>query len=149
MEFEPGARTGFAFFGMQDELSRMFGRKVDLNLWAYVIMPEHVHLLIMPRQADYQMSTLLASIKRPVAFQARRIIGTEEPHFWQPGGGYDRNLIEPLTVHHEIEYIHANPVRRGLCDHPADYRYSSAGFWSGANAVPITMDKSLPDVPIT
>jgi len=31
VEFEPGARTGFAFFGMQDELSRILGRKVDLN----------------------------------------------------------------------------------------------------------------------
>jgi predicted nucleotidyltransferase len=30
-EFEPGARTGFAFFGMQDELSGILGRKVDLN----------------------------------------------------------------------------------------------------------------------
>jgi len=31
VEFEPGARTGFAFFAMQDELSRMLGRRVDLN----------------------------------------------------------------------------------------------------------------------
>ena len=31
VEFEPGARTGFAFFGMQDELSEILGRKVDLN----------------------------------------------------------------------------------------------------------------------
>lgn len=31
VEFEPGARTGLAFFGMQDELSELLGRKVDLN----------------------------------------------------------------------------------------------------------------------
>jgi len=31
VEFEPGARTGFAFFGMQDELSKVIGRRVDLN----------------------------------------------------------------------------------------------------------------------
>ena len=31
VEFEPGARTGFAFFGMQDELSEILGRKVDLQ----------------------------------------------------------------------------------------------------------------------
>jgi len=31
VEFEPDARTGFAFFGMQDELSQILGRKVDLN----------------------------------------------------------------------------------------------------------------------
>jgi predicted nucleotidyltransferase len=31
VEFEPGATPGFAFFGMQDELSEILGRKVDLN----------------------------------------------------------------------------------------------------------------------
>jgi len=31
VEFEPGVRTGFAFFGMQEELARMLGHKVDLN----------------------------------------------------------------------------------------------------------------------
>jgi predicted nucleotidyltransferase len=31
VEFEPGARTGFAFFGMQEELSALLGRRVDLN----------------------------------------------------------------------------------------------------------------------
>ena len=31
VEFEPGARTGFAFFGMQEELSQMIGRRVDLS----------------------------------------------------------------------------------------------------------------------
>ncbi len=31
VEFEPGTRVGLAFFGMQDELSELLGRKVDLN----------------------------------------------------------------------------------------------------------------------
>ncbi len=31
VEFEPGARTGFAFFGMQEQLAQILGRKVDLN----------------------------------------------------------------------------------------------------------------------
>jgi len=31
VEFEPGVRTGFAFFGMQEELARMLGHKVHLN----------------------------------------------------------------------------------------------------------------------
>jgi hypothetical protein len=36
VEFEPGARTGFAFFGMQDELSQILGRKVDLNTLGFL-----------------------------------------------------------------------------------------------------------------
>jgi putative transposase len=34
--------------------------------------------------------------------------------FWQRGGGYDRNVFESATVCKQIEYIHNNPVRRGL-----------------------------------
>ncbi len=36
VEFEPGHTPGFAFFGMQDELSELFGRKVDLNTPAFL-----------------------------------------------------------------------------------------------------------------
>ncbi len=118
----------------------------DFDLWAYVIMPEHVHLLIMPRQPSYRMAAILASIKRPVAYQARQRIGRDLPHFWQPGGGYDRNLTEPKTVYHEIEYIHANPVRRGLCKKPEQYLFSSAAFWADEHDVPIKMDHTVPQL---
>jgi len=36
VEFEPGATPGFAFFGLQEELSRMFGRRVDLNTPGFI-----------------------------------------------------------------------------------------------------------------
>ncbi len=46
--------------------------------------------------------------------------------FWQEGPGYDRNLTEPGTILASIDYIHANPVRRGLCVRGIDWRWSSA-----------------------
>jgi putative transposase len=46
--------------------------------------------------------------------------------FWQRGGGYDRNLAEPKTIWNEIDYFHANPVRRRLCDSPMAWLWSSA-----------------------
>jgi putative transposase len=60
--------------------------------------------------------------------------------FWQRGGGYDRNAIEPATLRMMIEYIHNNPVGRGLVEHPTDWLWSSARFYEGYSSVPICMD---------
>jgi putative transposase len=120
----------------------------QFDLWAYVFMPEHVHLLIYPRRLDYQISSILWQIKRPVGKRAlyflaqhspdwlRRLSvtrkdGRVEHRFWQAGGGYDRNLMEPITVRLAINYIHNNPVRRGLVQQPEDWPWSSAGFYAG------------------
>jgi len=120
-------------------------QRYRFDIWAYVIMPEHVHLLIWPREQDYSISEILRAIKRPMSFRAHQegLIG--EPGFWLPGGGYDRNLFLPQAVHEEVEYIHANPVRRGLCDRPTDWRYSSAAFWAGHEDVPLKMDRTIPE----
>jgi putative transposase len=65
--------------------------------------------------------------------------------FWQRGGGYDRNIVTPKTAYLEIDYIHHNPVRRGLCVHPADWIWSSAADYAGVRSGPLTIDReSLP-----
>ena len=66
--------------------------------------------------------------------------------FWQPGGGYDRNIDNLDTLSRMIEYLHLNPVRRGLAKRAVDWEYSSAGWYAGirpalleiADTVPIT-----------
>jgi putative transposase len=111
-------------------------------------MPEHVHLLIYPLRDVYSISGILLDMKRPVARQAVRFVRAQAPgflkmmrdeqpngevayRFWQRGGGYDRNLVNTKTVHATIDYIHANPVRRGLADTPEDWPWSSARFFAG------------------
>ena len=124
------------------------------DLWAYVIMPEHVHLLIFPREDVYSIADILLDIKRPVARQALRYVREHAPgfldrmkdeqpngsvrhRFWQRGGGYDRNLARTQIVHDTLAYIHANPVRRGLVESPVAWRWSSAGFYQGEQDVPL------------
>ncbi len=119
----------------------------DFHLWAYAIMPEHVHVLLWPRQKDYSISEILRAIKRPMSFRAREQGLIRAPGFWLPGGGYDTNLADPQAVHNEVEYIHNNPVRRGLCQRPEEWRYSSAAFWAGEPDVPLPMDRTLPAAP--
>jgi putative transposase len=61
--------------------------------------------------------------------------------FWQPGGGFDRNIFREKTVPGVIEYIHNNPVRRGLADDSLEWKWSSARFWAGHFDAPIRMDE--------
>ena len=137
-------------------------RKHRFHLWAYVIMPEHAHLLIWPAEDEYDISAVLATMKLSVTRKAlpfvrreapsflprmldRQPNGTRHYRFWQRGGGYDRNVIEADTVWNEIDYIHANPVRRGLCDRPGDWPWSSAADYLGEGAGLIGVDAdSLP-----
>lgn len=122
-------------------------RRWDFDLWAYVFIPEHVHLIVRPRGTDTLVSAILKAIKQPVGRRAflyldalasdwlprltRKRNGRVERLFWQPGGGYDRNLLEPRTLAASLTYIHLNPVRRGLVERAHEWRWSSAGWYEG------------------
>ena len=107
-------------------------KSLDFALWAFVFMPEHVHLIIWPRQPDSQVSAILKAVKEPVGRQAIGYLTEHAPDwlpritrqrgrrterlFWQSGGGFDRNISEPRTLMSMIDYVHMNPVRRGLVE---------------------------------
>jgi len=61
--------------------------------------------------------------------------------FWQEGSGYDRNIESSNVLTTSLEYIHANPVRRDLCDQTNQWKWSS---WHHYNAA----DHTDPDLPI-
>ena len=103
---------------------------------AYVFMHDHVHLLIRPMSEIYDMSKILKSIKQGPSFSAksRSWIGTD---LWERGGGYDRNVIKPETREKIINYIHRNPVKKGLVEEPDMFRWSSANWYLNGEAGPI------------
>jgi putative transposase len=49
--------------------------------------------------------------------------------YWQEGPGYDRNLNQPRSVLASIDYLHLNPVRRGLCQRADQWKWSSARWY--------------------
>jgi putative transposase len=137
---------------------------LEFDLWAYVFMPDHCHILLLPRREVYSISRMIEAIKLPVtrkasaylrrhAPQSLAIMRDEQPNgsvayrFWQRGGGYDRNMMEPQAIHAEIDYIHANPVRRGLVAKAEEWRWSSAAWYVGRRDVPLVPDAgSIPPV---
>jgi putative transposase len=52
--------------------------------------------------------------------------GVETFRYWQGGSGCDRNLERAETVLAAIDYLHRNPVRRGLVERAVDWQWSSA-----------------------
>jgi putative transposase len=131
-----------------------------IDLWAWVLMPEHVHLLVAPREVGVEVGRFAGGIKEQVARKAIAWLEENAPEwiptitvqegkrtrrrFWQPGGGYDRNVDNLKTLLAIIDYIHANPVRRGLVERPEDWEYSSARWYAGIRPVLIEMDPTLP-----
>jgi putative transposase len=55
-------------------------------------------------------------------------------------------VVEPETARLIIDYIHLNPVRRGLVERPEDWAWSSARWYAGLRPVPLEMDPTLPPV---
>ncbi|MEQ9206162.1 MAG: transposase [Phycisphaerales bacterium] len=119
--------------------------RLGFKLHAWVVMPEHVHLLIHPNLPDAPVSKILMSLKRRVStkvLQHWRNQGQNTPNqFWQAGGGYDRNIHSTDELHEKVRYIHENPARRGLVDRPHDWVWSSARAWMNLNTEWAEIDK--------
>jgi putative transposase len=151
-------RTRLYFLEALDRARKNSG----FHLWAYVIMPEHVHLLVWHPEDNYSTAGFLKSVKQSVA---RRAIGYVRAHapeslrlfdtgqqgcryrFWENGPGYDRNVTKIATLSKMFDYIHENPVLRGLVDYPEDWYWSSARAWATGEDIPISIDREFfPDL---
>lgn len=127
------------------------------QLVAFVYMPEHVHLVVVPDGA-VKIARLLWAIKRPFSYRIKvllkesqdpllkKLMVQERPgkrvfRFWQAGPGYDRNIIFDQELHDVLRYIHNNPVRRGLCGRPGEWKWSSWKHYQDMDAV---IDPDLP-----
>ena len=131
-------------------------QRLNFDLWAFVFMPDHVHLILHPRDLNYETSTILHDIKQPTSRRAVAYLRKHAPQwleriavhkggrvryqFWQKGGGFDRNIIEPNTLFKMIDYLHLNPVRRGLVQRASEFKWSSAAWYEGLERSPLRID---------
>jgi putative DNA methylase len=98
------------------------------RLFAWVVMPNHVHSL-MTRFQDYELKDLLHSLKSYTAHEANKIL-KRTGKFWIDDY-FDRYTRNEKHFYKTIEYIENNPVKAGLCEKPSDWPFSSARWRKG------------------
>jgi REP element-mobilizing transposase RayT len=142
--FPPGTTSGQAFVAMdrlldnartgplylrQPEIANMVveaihyhEREQHYQLHSYVVMPNHVHLLMTPLA---EVSKVMQSLKRFTAREANRILGLTGNSFWQEES-YDRLVRDETEFQRIKNYIEMNPVKCGLAVTPEEFLWSSA-----------------------
>ena len=118
-----GART---FFGDDDyalyrDLLATHCREASVEVWAWCLMPNHVHLILVPSDKD-GLRRALARVHRAYAgiIQARR---KRTGHFWQ--GRFGAVAMDENYLATAMRYVALNPVRARLVGRAQDWRWSS------------------------
>ena len=105
------------------EIIRQGDKVRDLyRLLAFVVMPNHVHMLIEPETTLPQITHYVKGVS---ARQANGLLGRTGQPFWQDES-FDHWVRTKKERSNIIRYIEFNPVRANLAAEPGSYRYSSA-----------------------
>ena len=98
-------------------------REYLFRVYGYVVMPEHVHLL-MSEPAKGILSQAIQALKVSVAGRARFYWPERDGPLWQKRY-YDHNVRSHESFEGKLRYIHRNPVKRGLVPKPEEWKWSS------------------------
>jgi REP element-mobilizing transposase RayT len=122
------ATTGPMFL-RQDVIAALVERSLlwceeagNYDLASYVIMANHVHVLLLPK---IPVSALMKSLKGYTSREANKLLNRTGEQFWQKES-YDHWVRNRLDFERIKNYIENNPVKAGLATSPEDYRWSSA-----------------------
>jgi putative transposase len=128
--------------------------KHGFKLVGYVVMPEHVHLLIsepLRGTPSVVLRVLKQRVSRRLRRTSRRKTPMEQrslpfhgsdsrlPQFWQRRF-YDFNVWSRKKRIEKLNYMHMNPVKRKLVENPKDWLWSSCAFYQGKGQILIAMD---------
>ena len=104
-----------------------------LKVYGFVVMPEHVHLLISEPERG-TVATAIQSLKIASAKRGKRLLAAQlaQRPFWQKRY-YDRNESDHKEFMEKLKYIHRNPVKRKLVDRPEDWKWSSYRHYASAD----------------
>ena len=97
-------------------------KAAGISVWAYCLMPNHVHFVVVPKQEDS-----LARLFRNVHRRYSRHINRRQEwqgHLWQER--FHSFVMDERYLLATVRYVELNPVRAGLCDTPQAWPWSSA-----------------------
>jgi putative transposase len=140
------------FVKLLDEVRSRHG----FALYGYVLMPEHVHLLLgepehgnpskVLQVVKQKMSQSLRGKKTSSGSQMELTVASDSvaaPTFWQHRF-YDFNVWSETKLKEKLHYMHRNPVDRKLVQHPQDWPWSSWSFYAKGEQGLIRMDELSP-----
>jgi putative transposase len=135
------------FLSVLEETRQQYGFAV----LGYVVMPEHFHLLLSePKRGN--VSTVMQVVKQRVTQRVAHEVRAQsnvckervKPRpLWQPRF-YDFNVWSYSKYVEKLRYIHRNPVKRGLVEHPDQWRWSSFRFFAYGERGPVQIEVELP-----
>ena len=122
-----GNRRQETFFSDDDyraymSLMKEWCARLGVEVWSYCLMPNHVHLIVMPETADALRRAIGEAHRR----YTRRVNFREgwRGHLWQ--GRFASFPLDEAYLLACARYVELNPVRAGLVDRPEDWPWSSA-----------------------
>ena len=103
-------------------------------VYGFVVMPEHVHLLISEPERG-TVARVIQSLKISSAKQGKQASAVQDSKvpFWQKRY-YDRNERSQKEFIEKLKYIHRNPVKRGLAARPEAWKWSSYRHYASGEA---------------
>jgi putative transposase len=109
------------------------------RVFGFVVMPEHVHLLI----SEPARATVAQAVGSSKIFSAKSAAraGFRLPGrpLWQ-ARYYDRNLRDYDEFTEKMRYLHRNPVKRGLCQLPEEWKWSSFRHYATGEACGVEIE---------
>lgn len=110
-----------ADYALYRDLVASAAEKAGAEVWCYCLMPNHVHLVIVPADKDGLRRTFADAHRRYTGYINARHRWTG--HLWQ--GRFGAVAMDETHLAHAIRYVSLNPVRAGLVDRAEDWRWSS------------------------
>jgi len=114
--------------------------KAEAEIWCYCLMPNHVHVIVVPSDKD--------GLRRTFAYVHRRYTGFINArhrwtgHLWQ--GRFGAVVMDEPHLAHAMRYVSLNPVRARLIDRAEDWRWSSVGaHFAGIDDALVTVAPAL------
>lgn len=136
-----GNRRMNVFFKENDyrfylDLLLEWSSKAGVDIWAYCLMPNHVHIVATPENSDGLRLMMSQVHRRYTAMVNKRESWTG--HLWQ--GRFASYVMDEAHALSAIRYVEMNPVKAGLVTHPESYVWSSARAHTGRTADPLLKD---------
>jgi putative transposase len=104
-------------------------KRFSMRVYGYVVMPEHVHLLLSEPGSN-TLSGAMQMLSK-VSVQARKEGKRQEGDTpFRQARYFDHNVRNRAGFVTQLRYIHRNPVKRGLCHAPEDWPWSSFCAWA-------------------